>query len=240
MGPGSEAHDGEARKRLDLPNIPSRHVSNTPTSLRLLRNRDLPRDDADEHTSKDPSEDSNKILEAYDSEFNRSHGKQLLNLEKLEHAIPDTAIVSSMPKSLEKKSTNASLRTADSSPSRLPSLSQVPSMANSIASLSVDSQAPLSSLPSSPRSLSRQSMHHSSDGSVGEIAGQAITSDSEEEESRHDSEMQDSFPQLIMPSIRMPSRRPFTKRGKELGRLKILLAGASGILCPLLIKSSIY
>ncbi|KAJ8127985.1 hypothetical protein O1611_g5653 [Lasiodiplodia mahajangana] len=38
-----------------------------------------------------------------------------------------------------------------------------------------------------------------------------------------------SAPQLVMPSINMPSRRPFTETGRNLGRLKILLAGNSGI-----------
>ncbi|KAI0399587.1 hypothetical protein F4802DRAFT_588830 [Xylaria palmicola] len=38
-----------------------------------------------------------------------------------------------------------------------------------------------------------------------------------------------SAPQLVMPSINMPSRRPFTEAGRNLGRLKILLAGQSGV-----------
>lgn len=37
-----------------------------------------------------------------------------------------------------------------------------------------------------------------------------------------------SAPQLVMPSIKMPSRRPFTEEGKNMGRLKVLLAGDSG------------
>ncbi|KAI5808518.1 Septin-domain-containing protein, partial [Peziza echinospora] len=44
-------------------------------------------------------------------------------------------------------------------------------------------------------------------------------------------------PQFIMPTIRMPSRRPFTDRGKRVGRLKILIAGDSGIGKTSLIKS---
>ncbi|KAK1595202.1 Septin-domain-containing protein [Colletotrichum navitas] len=35
--------------------------------------------------------------------------------------------------------------------------------------------------------------------------------------------------QFIMPTINVPSRRPFTETGKSLGRLKILLAGRSGL-----------
>ena len=62
-----------------------------------------------------------------------------------------------------------------------------------------------------------------------DIASQAIISSGDED---HDigSELIDSgsAPQLVMPSIRMPSRRPFTERGKNMGRLKVLIAGDSG------------
>lgn len=34
--------------------------------------------------------------------------------------------------------------------------------------------------------------------------------------------------QLIMPSLTMPDRRPFTPRGKEMGTLKVLVAGRKG------------
>ncbi|CCX12258.1 Similar to Septin-7; acc. no. Q6GLZ5 [Pyronema omphalodes CBS 100304] len=44
-------------------------------------------------------------------------------------------------------------------------------------------------------------------------------------------------PQLIMPQIIMPSRRPFTDKGKRIGKLKILIAGDSGIGKTSLIKS---
>lgn len=44
-------------------------------------------------------------------------------------------------------------------------------------------------------------------------------------------------PQLIMPSIKMPSRRPFTDTGKAMGRLKVLIAGDSGIGKTSLIKA---
>ncbi|KAF3083279.1 hypothetical protein TWF102_000508 [Orbilia oligospora] len=45
--------------------------------------------------------------------------------------------------------------------------------------------------------------------------------------------------QFIMPTIKMPSRRPFTSRGNDIGRLKILVAGDSGIGKTSLIKSII-
>jgi hypothetical protein len=46
-----------------------------------------------------------------------------------------------------------------------------------------------------------------------------------------------SAPQLIMPSIKMPSRRPFTETGKAMGRLKVLIAGDSGVGKTSLIKA---
>lgn len=46
-----------------------------------------------------------------------------------------------------------------------------------------------------------------------------------------------SAPQLIMPSIKMPSRRPFTDEGKAMGRLKVMIAGESGIGKTSLVKA---
>jgi hypothetical protein len=46
-----------------------------------------------------------------------------------------------------------------------------------------------------------------------------------------------SAPQLVMPSIKMPSRRPFTDEGKRMGRLKVLIAGDSGVGKTSLIKA---
>lgn len=59
---------------------------------------------------------------------------------------------------------------------------------------------------------------------------QAIISSEEEDKENMSSQIMDSgsMPQLIMPSIKMPSRRPFTDRGKNMGRLKVLIAGDSG------------
>lgn len=63
-----------------------------------------------------------------------------------------------------------------------------------------------------------------------EIASQALTM-SEEFVPEQSSVMMDSgsAPQLVMPSIKMPSRRPFTDEGKRIGRLKVLVAGDSGV-----------
>ena len=64
--------------------------------------------------------------------------------------------------------------------------------------------------------------------------------DTEHENDHHlESAMMDSgsAPQLIMPSIKMPSRRPFTDQGKSMGRLKVLIAGDSGVGKTSLIKA---
>lgn len=103
-----------------------------------------------------------------------------------------------------------------------------PSMSQSFASLS--SQAPLSSMSSSPKSFSNRSFRPSDDESL-DGGSQAIASGEDDDvEPPSQSSIQDSAPQLIMPSIKMPSRRPFTERGKGLGRLKVLIAGDTGML----------
>ncbi len=63
--------------------------------------------------------------------------------------------------------------------------------------------------------------------------------DDEEEAGVSGSSMMDSgsAPQLVMPSIKMPSRRPFTEEGKRMGRLKVLVAGDSGVGKTSLIKA---
>lgn len=88
-----------------------------------------------------------------------------------------------------------------------------------------------SSLPSSPKSISNQSLRPLDDISItDEINSQAIGS-GDEDEMPHESPFLGpggAASQLIMPSIKMPSRRPFTERGKAMGRFKVLLAGAPG------------
>ena len=91
------------------------------------------------------------------------------------------------------------------------------------------------SLPSSPRSTSSKSLRNEdSDSMIDEAASQAIISSEEEEDDgvQASIEMHNSAPQLIMPSIKMPSRRPFTDRGKSIGRLKVLIVGESGRRSP--------
>ncbi|KAF4223756.1 hypothetical protein CNMCM8980_010298 [Aspergillus fumigatiaffinis] len=97
-----------------------------------------------------------------------------------------------------------------------------------------------SSLPSSPKSVSNQSMKHLDDISItDDLSSHAVGSEDEGNDAREtlNSAGFDSTSQLIMPSIRMPSRRPFTDRGKTMGRFKVLIAGACGSGKTSLIKS---
>lgn len=87
-----------------------------------------------------------------------------------------------------------------------------------------------SSLPSSPRSISNHSLRPLDDVSItDEINSQAVGSADEEERSRASPHLgPGGASQFIMPCLKMPSRRPFTERGKAMGRFKVLLAGAPG------------
>jgi hypothetical protein len=70
-----------------------------------------------------------------------------------------------------------------------------------------------------------------------DVASQAIASSGDEDEDDLEMEESGSFPQLVMPSIQMPSRRPFTTKGKAMGRLKVLVAGEAGLGKTSLIRS---
>jgi hypothetical protein len=67
------------------------------------------------------------------------------------------------------------------------------------------------------------------ESALDELASQVVMSSGEEEDER-DTEQgaSSSFPQLVMPSIQMPTRRPFTTKGKAMGKLKVLVAGEAG------------
>ncbi|PGH09360.1 hypothetical protein GX51_00803 [Blastomyces parvus] len=96
------------------------------------------------------------------------------------------------------------------------------------------------SLPGSPKSTSTRSFRPTDEVSVGHGGINATgTAENEGCGSLGSSEVQDSTAQLIMPSIKMPSRRPFTEKGKSMGRFKILLAGAAGCGKTCLIKSMV-
>ena len=93
-----------------------------------------------------------------------------------------------------------------------------------------------SAFPSTPKSGSFKSLRLSDedDGLMEDNASQAIAPSDDED--GHQSiqqeplvdDMGSSMPELVMPSLSMPSRRPFTARGRMMGRLKVCVAGAKG------------
>ena len=96
------------------------------------------------------------------------------------------------------------------------------------------SPQPESAMPSTPRSGSPKSFRLSDEeGSVmddtGSQAVQSSNGDDNEQGPAAEHTNEGSMPQLVMPSIAMPSRRPFTERGKRMGRLKIMIVGPSGV-----------
>ena len=93
-----------------------------------------------------------------------------------------------------------------------------------------------SAFPSTPKSGSFRSLRLSDedDGLTEDNASQAIAPSDDED--GHQSiqretlvdDMGGSMPELVMPSLSMPSRRPFTARGRMMGRLKVCVAGGKG------------
>lgn len=94
--------------------------------------------------------------------------------------------------------------------------------------LQLESPFPETGMPGTPRSGSFRSLRLSDEED--DTMSQAITSAGEEEEEEHSQAgfSMGAAPELVMPSLSMPSRRPFTERGKRMGRLKVAVAGANG------------
>lgn len=98
-------------------------------------------------------------------------------------------------------------------------------------------------MPTTPRSESVQSFRLSDEESsvAWETNSQAVQSSNGDDDDKV-SELdlsQEREPQLVMPSISMPARRPFTARGRTMGRLKVMVVGPSGVGKTSLIKSII-
>lgn len=85
---------------------------------------------------------------------------------------------------------------------------------------------------------SSQAVHSSSEGEEeedGDEGGKLLEAD----DARAGANPSNNVPQLVMPSIAMPTRRPFTERGKRMGKLKVLVAGPAGVGKTSLIKGII-
>ncbi|KAK4574415.1 hypothetical protein LTR86_002177 [Recurvomyces mirabilis] len=94
------------------------------------------------------------------------------------------------------------------------------------------SPQPNSAMPSTPRSASPKSFRLSDEecSIADETGSQAVQSSSgdDDEDIELKTSHESSMPQLVMPSIAMPSRRPFTERGRRMGRLKVMVVGSDG------------
>lgn len=113
--------------------------------------------------------------------------------------------------------------------------SRAPTISQPLTPLQLQSPAPNSAIPSTPKSGSFRSLHLSDeDEGTEDGASQAIASSGEEEEEDCENDhgkadMSGSvMPELVMPSLSMPARRPFTAKGKQMGRLKVCVAGPAG------------
>jgi hypothetical protein len=112
--------------------------------------------------------------------------------------------------------------------------SRAPTISQPRTPLQLESPVPNSAIPSTPKSGSFRSLHLSDEDEETEDAtSQAIASSGDEEEYEHEHGQADiaesGMPELVMPSLSMPARRPFTIRGNQMGRLKVCVAGPSGI-----------
>ncbi|KAJ5775919.1 uncharacterized protein N7511_000930 [Penicillium nucicola] len=169
------------------------------------------------------------------AEFARS--PRDLPADSLNHAADATDTTDDLESHLARR--RSTLKPLDAgvldSPEQTSSLSQI--VSRPLTPLDLGNPDDPSSLPSSPKSISNQSLRPLDEISItDEINSQAIGSGDEEDYgSSHPPPGGAS--QLIMPSIKMPSRRPFTERGKTMGRFKVLLAGSPGSGKTSLIKS---
>ena len=137
--------------------------------------------------------------------------------------------VFSRDESIDSSRVCSTISSPGSSPSRPPQQNHnLEDASQPLTPISFTSPTLGSSIPSSPKSVSAQSFRHSDDGSADERNSQAIESSGDEDDGGRSPDENNS-PQLIMPSILMPSRRPFTEKGKDLGKLKMLFAGGSGM-----------
>lgn len=242
MRPSSDVLGGHPRKDLShaTPSPPLSHNTITPTSFRLATEEEL---EGSSIKASEPGSESNygvrslqdTISSGTPQEQSQEWGATDSDAgDDLSGRRRSTLKPMAKPRNREESrecGEEPQAITGDSSPSHAsqerPSPRSTSQSIASLASISLDSQAPLSSIPSSPKSTSNRSFRPSDEEFTDEGASQAIVS-SEEDDMEPQSEIMESVPQLVMPSIKMPSRRPFTDRGKGMGRLKVLIAGDSG------------
>ncbi|CAI9630715.1 unnamed protein product [Alternaria burnsii] len=107
-----------------------------------------------------------------------------------------------------------------------------------VTSADIPSPLPTSAMGSTPRSASIVSLKLSDEESaMDDAVSQAVVSSGEEEEQMQTQQDTMSFPQLVMPEMQMPTRRPFTTKGKAMGKLRVMVAGETGVGKSSLVRS---
>ena len=233
-----------------------------PTTFFLRSERDMKKAEAEQSASHDKDnnygvESLNETLEAAfapkspdssSSPSNNLYGKK----RKIGNPVhPKIAAAAQRIISSEERPTSRKPSVSSSAPRPLtPSPTRRHVRSESLTSLGRSFTPLRFSDTSTPRSPSVKSVRLSDEeGSIiDDTASQTLHSSSEEDdvfaddtlvESSHPTEAQSSIPQLVMPSISMPARRPFTERGKRIPRLRIMVAGPSGVGKTSLVKSMV-
>jgi hypothetical protein len=201
----------------DPSTLPSDRQNTTPTTFFLSRGPDNPQTSSEQHDpSQGPMDPVSSLQETIEEAGRRS--KQ------------------ATPRTLDSQQRNSSRRRSTIKPGsaerprRRSSVAVQDSTQEPIDRVITPSPIPSQnvSLPSSPKSVSSRSVQKSDEGLISDDAASQAIASSEDDDEDQPAAVQDSQPELIMPSINMPSRRPFTARGKRIGRFKIMVAGHKG------------
>ncbi|KAF2501321.1 hypothetical protein BU16DRAFT_599230 [Lophium mytilinum] len=209
---------------------------NMPTSFFLRSEEDMEKSLAESTSTvatskqKDSTYGVQSLADALESAFGDTTSNEK-NANKADSSGRNADKQGARPRTPSRGPLNTDARQDDTSPrhvlARRQHLAQASHQAipPSVSPSNLDSPAPESLIPGTPRSVSLKSFRLSDEESgADEAASQAIVSSEDDDEDTHLGNA-GSFPQLVMPSIQMPSRRPFTEKGKSMGRLKVLIAG---------------
>lgn len=199
------------------PSLSSDRQSAAPTTFFLSRGPDTPRATSDQHEPFSRPIDSVSTLQDTLNETSRRPKQatpRILDGQQRPSSRRRSTIKPALPEHTRRRTSSTVSQESVQQPDRASTPS--PLLSHNV------------SLPSSPKSASSRSVHRSDEDSISDDAVSQAVASSEDDEDNQPAEVQDSQPELIMPSIKMPSRRPFTARGKRLGRFKILVAGQKG------------
>jgi hypothetical protein len=211
-----DRHDNRSRKSSITDHNPANRQHAGPTTFFLARGADSLRSSPDTDRRSESSADASGSLQESLEEAGRRSKQITPRSQEPQHRPSSRRRSTIKPSSAERLHRRSSAVEPDPPPETDRASTPSPLPSHNV------------SLPSSPKSISSRSLQKSDEDMNSDDAGSQAIASSEEEEEPAPPAIQDSQPELIMPSIKMPSRRPFTPRGKRLGRFKILVAGQKG------------